>query len=289
MQHTVSYQGHIKMKNRNLFILSVLLIIQISSCRTPRLIYSPSPPNNPYFREKGESKLAAFYSGGDSNKASGEYNLGFDLQSAYAITNNLALTAGYFQRNEKEVFSLFDRRHFDSSVINYKRKLTDFGMGYFKALGKSRVAFFNLYAGAGFGNFSFTDRGIDSLGMNYNRAYSNDMMKWYIQPSLNLFPGENFRLGFIWKYCIVNYSNQQTSYTVHELNYFDLDLLKKKTLDFFDMTLNTQVSFKGAKWLAIEGSVTLSSDPFENSVNLEARNFNASIGVSIDFSKMKKK
>jgi hypothetical protein len=280
--------GHTNMNHKK-FLLPVCFLLALASCRTPRIIYSPSPPNNPYFREKGESKLAAFYSGGDNNKASGEYNLGFDLQSAYAISNNFALTAGYFQRDEKEIFALSNRRHFDSSVIRYKRNTTDFGAGYFKALGKSRVAYFNLYAGAGFGKFSFTDTGIDSIGLNYNRDYSNDIVKWYIQPSLNLYPAENFRLGFIWKYCNVNYSNQLSTYTTNELNYLDLDLIRKKSIGFFEITINSQVSFSAAKWLAIEGSVTLSSDPFENSVNLEARNFNASIGLCFDFSKIKKK
>jgi hypothetical protein len=81
------------MKNKKLMLLPIITIA-FFSCRTPRFIYSPAPPNNPYFREKGESKLAAYYSvGADDDESAEEYNEGFDLQAAFAISNHFALTA----------------------------------------------------------------------------------------------------------------------------------------------------------------------------------------------------
>lgn len=68
---------------------SIIIVVLLSACNTPRYIYSPSPPNNPYFKEKGDSRLAAYYSsGGDNNILTGEKKDGFDLQAAYAISNS---------------------------------------------------------------------------------------------------------------------------------------------------------------------------------------------------------
>src|SRR6188474_2639221 len=118
------------MKHKCFITFSLLCIIMIS-CRTPRFIYSPAPPNNPYFREKGESKIAAYYStAADENDLQQEYNDGLDLQAAYAVSDHFALTADYFKRNEKDVFKDYDRSLFDSSVIRYDRNLTNFGAGY---------------------------------------------------------------------------------------------------------------------------------------------------------------
>jgi hypothetical protein len=79
-----------------------------------------------------------------------------------------------------------------------------------------------------------------------------------------------------------------TSYTPAELEYFDLNLLTGKTLSFFEATWNMQLTFNKINWVHIDGGFTLCSEPFNNLTNLEARNFNLSIGLSIDFSKMKK-
>jgi len=53
----------VRMRKENL-IASAIVMAFFFSCNTPRYIYSPSPPNNPYFKEKGDSKLAAYYSSG---------------------------------------------------------------------------------------------------------------------------------------------------------------------------------------------------------------------------------
>jgi hypothetical protein len=276
------------MKTKNLISLFAISIALIS-CRTPRFIYSPAPPNNPYFREKGESKLAAYYStAANENDLQDEYNDGLDLQAAYAVSDHWALTADYFKRNEKDVFLNYDRSFFDSSVVRYDRHLSNFGAGYFMPITKDKQIMFNVFGGLGFGKFSFTDNGIDN-GNNYSRYYNSDMTKWYIQPAINFFPGKYFRTGLIGKVSWVHFGAVATSYTPAELEYYDLDLLPGKTLSFFEATWNMQLTFNKMNWLYLDGGFTLCSEPFDNAINLEARNFNASIGLSIDFSKMKKK
>ena len=271
------------------FILLLLTSATIISCRTPRFIYSPAPPNNPYFQEKGESKLAAYYSSsGSGNDIQNEYNDGLDLQAAYAIGDHWALTADYFKRNEKDVYSYYDNSFSDSSIVRYDRNISSFGAGYFTPLTKDNDIVFNVYGGLGFGKFSFTDVGQNN-GVNYGRYYSSHLTKWYIQPSVNFFAGNFFRTGFITKVSWVHFGDVSTSYTPAELEYYDLQLLPGKTLSFFEATMNMQVTLKKINWLYLDGGITASTDPFSNDTNLEARNFNVSIGLSIDFSKMKKK
>jgi hypothetical protein len=281
------------MRNKNLILFS-FVCIAIASCRTPRYIYSPAPPNNPYFREKGESKLAAYYStGADANELTSEYNNGFDLQAAYAVSNHFALTADYFKRSEKDAIYEYDRTYFDTSLIRYKRNLTSFGLGYFTSLTKDKKISMNVFGGLGFGKYSFNDNGFNN-GTPYSRYYSSDMSKWYIQSSINFFIGDYFRTGLIGKASFVNFKNISTSYTLDELKYLDLDRVPGRTLTFFEPTWNIQVTFKNINWFYLDGGITISSDPFtynrnyNDGLNLDARNFNASIGISLDLSKIKK-
>lgn len=269
------------------FIICIGLIF--TACRTPRYIYSPSPANNPYFREKGESKLAAYYSnGGDYNDLESEFNKGYDLQAAYAISDKWAITADYFKRNEKDNIFNYDRTYFDSSVVRYRRNFTTFGAGYFFPLTKDKKIIMNLFGGFGPGKLVFHDAGIDDNSINYNRDYTNKLFKWYFQPSVNFFPGNYFRTGLISKMTFVHYNNAITNYTNNEMNYLGLDKLEKNTIRILELTWNMQVTFKNLKWFYLDGGFTVSSDPFDNSTNVEARNFNASIGIFFDFSKLNK-
>jgi hypothetical protein len=271
-------------------ILLLLICLTIISCRTPRFVYSPAPPNNPYFRERGESKLAAYYStGADANELTNEYNNGFDLQGAYAVSDHFALTADYFKRSEKDGIYEDNRTYFDTSVVRYKRRLTSIGAGYYTPITNDRKITMNVYGGLGFGKYSFSDDGLDN-GAGYHRDYSSDMTKWYIQPSINFFVGNYFRTGLISKVSWVRFNDIETSYTSAELSYLDLDRLPGRTLRFFEATWNVQVSFRNMNWFYLDGGFTFSSDPFVNDdTNLEARNFNASIGISLDLSKINRK
>jgi hypothetical protein len=172
--------------------------------------------------------------------------------------------------------------------------MTNFGGGYFTPITNDKKITINVFGGLGFGKFSFTDVGV-SNGIGYTRYYSSDMTRWYLQPSINFFPTLYFRTGLISKFSKVHYGNVQTSYTPDELIYLDLERLSGRSLTFLEATWNMQVTFKNLNWLYIDGGISLSTDPFikayddNGTTNLEARNLNLSIGVSLDFSKMKKK
>lgn len=270
-------------------LISIISVILSASCTSPRYIYSPPPPNNPYFTEKGQSKLAAYYSsGGDDNSITGHKNRGVDVQGAYAISDNWALTAGYFSRRERDVYSVGVSNYFDSSIVNYKRNLADVGGGYMLPLDKRRTVSINMFAGLAFGKFFFTDKGMDKSGSAYSRIHSSKIIKWYGQSSLNVLPGKYFRASFVLRFSFIHYGNISTTYTPDELQYFNLDKISNKTLFFFEPTFNMQLGIPKCDWLKIDGGLTFSSDPYQNKSNIEARNFNASIGLSFDLSVLKK-
>jgi hypothetical protein len=93
-------------------------------------VYSPPTQNIPLLEKKNDVELSAFY-GGSINffKEKGNYNRGFDIQSAWAITNHFAVMINENARWEKNGGndSFFPA---DSSLLSYKRNFTEFGLGY---------------------------------------------------------------------------------------------------------------------------------------------------------------
>lgn len=270
---------------RNQLLLSSVIVISVlSSCTTYRYIYSASPPNNPYFITKGESKATAYYSsGGNNNRATGDNASGCDLQGAYAIGNHWALTTGYFNRRERDVYNFGSSN--ESSTINYKRNLFDLGSGYFVALDKNKEFTFNLYGGIALGKFSFIDN-----KTYYSRFHSSSITKWYFQPSVNFMPTQNFRLSFGTKFSFVHYGDIQTSYTPDEIQSLSLNLIANRTIPFIEPAFNIQFGIRKYPWIKLDYTISGTSHPFRSeNVQLDSRTSNVSIGLSVDFSKMRQK
>jgi hypothetical protein len=275
------------MRNRFLFS-TFILIFPITSCNTYRYIYSASPANNPYFREKGESKVTAYYSTAGNNRITKEYAHGFDFQGAYAFGNHWALTAGYFNRKEKDVYGR-SFNMFDSSVVRYKRNLLDIGGGYFIHLNPGKNITANLYAGFAKGKFSFKDNGKDINHFDYNRYHESAINKWFIQPSINFMPGEYVRFSFAAKISYVHYGKIQSSYIPDELEYFGLERITNRTLGFFEPSLNFQTGIPQYPWVKIDAALSGTSYYYSGNSRIDVRGSSASIGLNFDFSKMKKK
>ena len=144
-------------KNLLSSLIFISTIIISASCNTPRYIYSPAAHNVPVLTKKGDSKIGAVYSTnavGQEKKDGVEIDnrsRGYDLQGAVAITNNFAIQANHFYRWEKTEGGP------DSITLKYKRNLTEIGLGYYLPINDKQNAFFQVFAGAGLGRFSFTD------------------------------------------------------------------------------------------------------------------------------------
>ena len=48
------------------------------------------------------------------------------------------MTAGFFERTEKDIYTSVRYNFFDSSILDYKRHITDLGGGYFIPLNKGK-------------------------------------------------------------------------------------------------------------------------------------------------------
>lgn len=270
-----------------LLFSAFIIVTSFCSCATYRYIYSASPPNNPYFTKKGESKLTAYYSSSTDDNASSYHNGGIDLHGAYAISNHLAVTIGYFGRREHDMYAAGSDGPFDNSKVQYKRNLIEAGGGYFIALNRNKTFTANLYAGVASGKFLIDDNGEIVTGSNYTRYHKSNITKWFFQPSINFLPSKNVRLSLILKSNFVHYGNIKTSYTDYEMQYFHLDEIKDRTLNFIEPAFNIQFGISKIPWLKLDYTA---SALYNNSyTHSNIRQNNASIGLSVDFSKMKKR
>ena len=274
--------------------LVIIIIISLSSCApTYRYIYTASPANSPYFTQKGESELTGDYSSSSKTRNTNVFADGVDIHGAYALTDQWAVTVGYYNRREKDTFSYIPYSGpFESSEINYKRNLFDIGGGYFVSLNQRKTITFNLYAGLTLGKFSFTDQGIDSSSANYSRNYNDRITKWYIQPSFNFMPREYIRLSYAMKFSFVHFGNTQTSYTPGEIKYLSLDMVDNKTLPFIEPSLNLQFGLPELPWIKLDAGMSWTTNPFNtviSSTRVKVRSFGTSIGLNFDFSKLKNK
>lgn len=275
-------------------IAPVIVVILLNSCSSYRYIYSASPPNNPYFTGKGDSKLTAYYSEGDnSDQLSGEKDDGFDVQGAYAMGNRWAVTTSYFHRRERDIYTFNSNNIFDSSRVNYKRNLVDVGGGYFMPVNFKKTITFNLYGGLALGKFSIKDNGV-SNGANYSRYHNSAITKWFFQPSVNFMPGKYFHFSIALKNSFVHYGNIQTSYTAEELKYFSLDKIANKTLPYLETSFDFQLGLPEYPWVKLDAAISGASQPYGGNGSiaeeprLRTRGFNGSIGLNFDFSKIKK-
>jgi len=288
------------MKKKPSFTI-IVLILSLYSCNTNRYIYSASAPNNPYFTKKGESKLTADYSSlgksesttsssGDITSSANQkgFSNGLDLQGGYAISNHLAFIAGYQNKREKDIYD-----HsaviipFKSSTVKYRRNLFETGIGYYVALNSEKTITFNFYTGIAGGKFSFNDNGIDTSNLSYTRYHSANIRKWFLQPSFNFMPGNYIRFSVILRTSFVHYGHINTSYTASEIMAFSLGNIVNKTLDFYEPATNLQFGIPKYSWIKLDLTLAaVAGDPFYAK---SIRHLNSSIGLSVDFSKMKEK
>lgn len=270
-------------KTPSLFL--VLTIFIFSSCTTYRYIYAPATPNIPYFTEKGDSKVGAYYAGagGDGNVNSRAD--GYDIQGAYAITNHWMITTSYFNRNERD--KEYSNQINDLNIF-YKRNIIEVGGGYFAVLNEKKTITINLLAGAGSGKFTINEKGT-APGSIYNRFYDVNVFKYYLQPSINFRPLKNFSFAFYIKPTFVRYGKFKTDYTSDEFKDYGFQGIYNRTLSFFELGYDLKYSIPGATWLSIEVAVSGVTRDATYGYPLISRGGNGAIGLNVNFAKITKK
>lgn len=262
--------------NKRLISAIVILWVACSSCSMTRYryIYTASPANNPYFTEKGDSKFAGYYS--DNGSGGEDLSNGFDLQAGYAISNHLAIIAGYYNRKEKVEERIYGPR---STIVSYKRDMVDGGFGFFAPINKKKTIFFNFYTGYSGGKFSLTDE---------QYFYKNKINKWFFQPSLNFMPGKYFRFSFSAKTSFVHFRQENTNYTEGDIGGYGLEQIRNNTKNFFEPSISVQVGLPKIPWVKIEGILSGITNYRPYNEKAAVRDGNSSIGLYFDFSKMKR-
>jgi hypothetical protein len=253
----------------------IYLLLILASCNTPRHIYSPSAQNVPVLTKKGDSKLGAVYSTnavGQQTKDGVKIDnrsRGYDLQGAVAITNNFAIQASHAYRWEKTAGGP------DSLTIKYKRNLTEIGLGYYLPVNDKNNTFFQVFAGAGLGKFSFTD--VDKAASYYHQA---NITKIYLQPAILFKSKGSFTTSVSVRFSGINYSKIKTNYSTSQLNDYHLEDLTGRMKWFFEPATVSSFGFKGVPGLRFEVQGGLSFLMARNYVDY--RKFNFSVGTWVD-------
>jgi hypothetical protein len=264
-------------------------IFYLASCYTPRYVYSPSAHNVPVFTNKGDSKLAINYSVNPAANAVKDSvpvrakARGYDLQAAYAFAKHWAVQLNYYNRTERNAGD-FDSGVRDSVVINYKRNLTEAGIGYFHALDNNKLSVFQIYAGIGMGKFSFTDNGKDQNRVLRSRYHQMNVTKLFIQPAFTVGNRNRFAASFSSRWSVIYFSNIKTNYTATELDNYKLDSLNYGPRVFWEPSVVNTFGFKKLPGLQLEfqaGFAFLLSHLF-----VDARSFNFSGGLLFDLPKL---
>jgi len=256
-------------------LLLVIVLLILASCNTPRHIYSPVAQNVPVLTQKGDSKIGAVYSTnavGQETKDGVEIDnrsRGYDLQGAVAITNNFAIQASHAYRWEKTEGGP------DSTNLKYKRNLTEIGLGYYMPINDKKNTFFQVFAGAGLGRFSFTD--VDKTGSYYHQA---NITKIYLQPAILFKSKGSFTTSVSMRFSGISYSKIKTNYSAAQLDDYHLENLNGRAKWFFEPATVSSFGFKGLPGLRFEVQGGLSFLMAKNYVDY--RKFNFSIGSWID-------
>lgn len=269
-------------------LLLIAFSFSLFSCYTPRYVYSPSAHNVPVFIKKGDSKLAFNYSVNPANntvkdsvpvKAKAR---GYDVQAAYAVTNHFALQLNYIHRTERNAGD-FDAGVRDSVVLNYKRQLTEIGGGYFHWL-NNKQTLLQVFAGIGFGKFSFTDDGKDVNRVLRSRYHTMNITKLFIQPAITVKSKRNFAASFSSRHSFIYFRNIKTDYSASELDNYKLDSLGYSPSVFWEPSVVNSFGFKKLPGIQLEfqlGFAFLLSSRF-----VDARVFNFSAGLLFDLPKV---
>lgn len=146
------------MKNLSFINVRVLLFFFIAevfySCNP---VYFPNSINSPMLRNKKEIQANMMVGTG-----------GFELQSAYAVTDDLGLMLnGSYIASTK------------NDTIKEVRSLGELGLGYSKRFGE--MGQFEIFGGAGLGKVP-----ADFRGTNYDGTQKANLTRFFIQPAIGL-------------------------------------------------------------------------------------------------------
>jgi hypothetical protein len=251
-------------------------------------VYSPTATNTPIFTKKGDSKIAVNYSSNltanwlhknnNINKA-----VGFDVQTAYAIAPHWAIQLNFFNRKEKNIEPVITTNT-NITTIDYKRNLTEVGIGYFKRSKKNKQVTLQIFIALAKGSFNFTDEIVFPNNTSSNKYHDVKITKFFVQPALSIQFKKNIFATLSSKISFLFFNTINTNYTSSELIKYSLNNLTNSPRVFWEPAVIQTFGFKKAPAIKLECQVDFSfllSKQF-----VDARFFNFSVGVLFDFAKI---
>lgn len=266
------------MLKQSLFVLLIFL----SSCYSPRYVYSPVTQNIPMVRKKNDVQAAAYIAGGTagtfSNSTPHSYNIGMDLHLAYAFTNHFVVLANQYNRWERNN-SNNDVVVGDSIQIRYKRGLTEFAGGYFSSFNHVNTSF-QFLAGFAFGSFNIAESNARNT-IGALRYHNSNVEKFFIQPAIISGISANFTATFSSRISMVYYKNITTNYSFSELNDYFLSDLSTSPVFFWEPSMTYLFGSKHIHGFKLETQMGLSV--LLNKRFVDYRTLNVALGVVSDF------
>ena len=256
----------------------IILLILLSSCYSPRYVYSPVTQNIPLLSKKKDLKLGAYAAGGLGSNDLRAYkdgsNFGFDIHGAYAFTNHVAVMINFYNRWERNG-SDNDIVAGDSIIIKYRRNLVEAGIGYFSSLGQNTA--FQFFSGVSSGKFYINES--PALGRTSSgRFHFSKVVKIFIQPAIISGMHQNFTAAFSSRFSMVNYSAVQTDYSPSELHDYFLSDLSSSPVFFWEPAMDYSFGFKKIPHIKLEVQIGLAI--LMNSRFVDYRTVNLGLGIT---------
>ncbi len=241
-------------------LLALSLIGLTTSCAIHRF-YSPNRSNVSLFKQKNELKASVA-------AASGTDYEGVDIQGAYSVTNNIAVTANHF----------YTRGDRDSLT---QRKYTEFGLGFYKKLNASPHIDWILETYAGYGQGRTKEFSpVPGIGLRSDLSFS----KYYVQPSIG------FRSDFVRMYVGLRMANLVfTDITNHSMPTSQYPVSERESIAYIR---SHQSSFLlertfgmayGYKYIWLEMNIVYSDNLTAPEMVVAKNNFNIGLSLVLPF------
>ena len=269
------------------YVIVFFLILSLAnfSCYAPRYVFTPSTQNIPLLHKKGDLEFAA-YNGGSINtfNGKGNYNRGFDLQGAWAVSNHVAAMVNETGRKENNM----DNDSYyagDTSALSYKSHFTEVGVGYFTPARDNKKMQLQIFGGAAFGSSDIVDE-YSSGSVQAVKYHNSSVTKIFLQPAVVYNPVKNFSAALTSRFTEVIFRNINTNYTAAELNNYLLDQLTISPVFFWEPAMSYTFGFKKIPFqLKMQGSISI----LLNHRFVEHRTGNVAFGIVANVGKKEKK
>lgn len=258
--------------------------VAVSSCN--KRIYVPNQVNVPLLKEKYEFKGSVTPT---------------NLQTAFAITDNIAIMANgqyLWGFNYADPTNSYDEDGLFRDN-NTRGGLIEGAVGFFKPIGVSKKAVFDVYAGYGSGNFKTLtgnyksdNDGTGNINLN-DYVIKNRFSKVFIQPSFGL-SHRVVEAAFSSRFSLINFYDSNIGVKAFENNEQEQTKFMRihdKSVVFYEPAFTVRVGYKYVKFQAqLQFSTPINSNSFyddtdDHNFNEYFQPVNFNMGVAINLAK----